>query len=423
MQETNNPGPLASDARVVIVGAGQAGGWAARTLRKEGFAGTITLVGDESWPPHERPPLSKSVLLGTAEPASTYLFPDADWAALDIGWMACRCARTLDRQARTLVLDDGTSLPWDRLILCTGGRSRTLIPIGMDENCEALRTINDALRLRARLQSARRLLVIGGGWIGLEVAATARELGLEVTLVETGDRLCARSLPENVSTWLLNLHRRQGVRVMLNTAVSSASKQPDGSVDVRLSPALDAGSTLAVDLVVAGIGMIANDELASAAGLECAGGIVVDASCRTSDPDIFAAGDVAVSPNSWMGCSCRLESWQNAQEQGIAAALSAMGRAVVHDPIPWFWTDQFGVNLQIQGVICDADQVVTRGAVGTPDDDLRLIHFYLREGRIRGVVGLNAAKDVRASKKLIATGASPDAAALADASIPLNKMS
>lgn len=423
MQETNNPGPLASDARVVIVGAGQAGGWAARTLRKEGFAGTITLVGDESWPPHERPPLSKSVLLGTAEPASTHLFPDADWAALDIGWMACRCARTLDRQARTLVLDDGTSLPWDRLILCTGGRPRTLIPKGMGENCEALRTINDALRLRERLQSARRLLVIGGGWIGLEVAATARELGLEVTLVEAGDRLCARSLPENVSTWLLELHRRQGVRVMLNTAVSSASKQPDGSVDVRLSPALDAGSTLAVDLVVAGIGMIANDELASAAGLECASGIVVDASCRTSDPDIFAAGDVAVSPNSWMGCSGRLESWQNAQEQGIAAALSAMGRAVVHDPIPWFWSDQFGVNLQIQGVICDADQVVTRGAVGTSGDDLRLIHFYLREGRIRGVVGLNAAKDVRASKKLIATGASPDAAALADASIPLSKMS
>lgn len=422
MKEIKILGPLTSDARVVIVGAGQAGGWAARTLRKECFAGTITLVGDELWPPHERPPLSKGVLLGTAEPASTHLFPDPDWAALDIRWMPGRSARTLDRQARTLALDDGTILDWDRLIICTGGRSRLHAPEGFGENCEALRTIDDALRLRGRLRSAGRLLVIGGGWIGLEVAATARELGLEVTLVEAADRLCPRSLPTNVSDWLLKMHRRQGVRVMLKTGVDSAAKQPDGSVAVRLSTATNASEALVVDLVVAGIGMIPNDEIARTAGLNCAAGIIVDEACRTSDPNIFAAGDVAVSPSSWMGRSGRLESWHNAQEQGIAAALSAMGRAVVHDPIPWFWSDQFGVNLQIQGVICDADKVVTRGEEGKPGDDVRLIHFYLREGRLRGVVGLNAAKEVRVSKKLIAAGASPDADALADASIPLNKI-
>lgn len=421
MQETNNRGPLASDACVVIVGAGQAGGWAACTLRKEGFVGTITLVGAESWPPHERPPLSKSVLLGTAEPASTHLFPDADWAALDINWMAGCRVRSVDRQAHMLLLDDGSSLRWDRLILCTGGRSRTLTPEGMEEACETLRTIDDALRLRERLRATRRLLVIGGGWIGLEVAATARELGLNVTLVEAGDRLCARSLPENVSSWLQDLHCRHGVRIMLNTSVLSAVRQPDGSFAVRLSQAGDLGDTLAVDLVIAGIGMIANDELASAAGLECTGGIVVDASCRTADPDVFAAGDVAVSPNSWMGRNCRLESWQNAQEQGIAAARSAMGRAVRHDPIPWFWSDQFGVNLQIQGVVCDADQVVMRAMAGT-SGDIREIHFYLRAGRLRGVVGMNAAKEVRMSKKLIATGASPDLSALADALVPLGKL-
>lgn len=421
MQETNNRRPLASDACVVIVGAGQAGGWAACTLRKEGFVGAITLVGDESWPPHERPPLSKSVLLGTAEPVSTHLFADADWAALDINWMASRCVRSLDRQAHMLLLDDGSSLRWDRLILCTGGRSRTLTPEGMEEPCETLRTIDDALRLRERLRAARRLLVIGGGWIGLEVAATARELGLDVTLVEAGDRLCSRSLPENVSSWLQDLHHGHGVRIMLNTSVLSAVKQPDESFEVGLLQAGDLGHTLAVDLVISGIGMIPNDELASAAGLECAGGIVVDASCCTTDPDIFAAGDVAVSPNSWMGRSCRLESWQNAQEQGIAAARSAMGRAVLHDPIPWFWSDQFGVNLQIQGVVCDADQVVVREMAGTVGD-IREIHFYLRAGRLRGVVGINAAKEVRMSKKLIATGASPDLSALADVLVPLGKL-
>lgn len=421
MQETNNRGPLAADTRVVIVGAGQAGGWAARTLRKEGFAGTITLVGEESWLPHERPPLSKSVLMGTAEPASTQLFPDDDWAALDINWMASRRVCSIDRRAHSLLLDDGSSLVWDRLILCTGGRSRTLTPVGMQEACDTLRTIDDALRLRERFRTGRSLLVIGGGWIGLEVAATARELGLDVTLVESGDRLCARSLPENVSSWLQDLHRGHGVRIMLNTGVLSAVKQPDGSFEVGLSQAGDLSDTLSVDLVIAGIGMIANDELASAAGLECTGGIVVDASCRTSDPDIFAAGDVAVSPNSWMGRSCRLESWQNAQEQGIAAARSAMGHTVLHDPIPWFWSDQFSVNLQIQGVVCDADQLVTREMAGA-FGDIRVIHFYLRAGRLRGVVGMNAAKEVRMSKKLIALGTSPDLAALADASVPLGKL-
>ena len=422
MQETNNLGPLAADTRVVIVGAGQAGGWAARTLRKEGFAGTITLVGEESWLPHERPPLSKSVLMGTAEPASTQLFPDVDWAALDINWMASRRVCSIDRRAHSLLLDDGSSLLWDRLILCTGGRSRTLTPVGMKEACDTLRTIDDALRLRERFRADRRLLVIGGGWIGLEVAATARKLGLDVTLVEAGDRLCARSLPENVSSWLQDLHSGHGVRIMLNTCVLSAVKQADGSFQVGLSQAGDLGDTLSVDLVIAGIGMIANDELASAAGLECAGGIVVDASCRTCDPNIFAAGDVAVSPNSWMGNSCRLESWQNAQEQGIAAARSAMGHAVLHDPIPWFWSDQFDVNLQIQGVVCDADQLVTREMAGA-FGDIRVIHFYLRAGRLRGVVGMNAAKEVRMSKKLIALGTSPDLAALADASVPLGKLS
>lgn len=425
MQETTHAGALAADASIVIVGAGQAGGWAARTLRKEGFAGKVTLVGDERWPPHERPPLSKSVLLGTAEPASTHLFPDADWAALDIDWMANRSARILDRKARTLALEDGTTLPWSRLILCTGGRSRPLTPQGMAQACPSLRTIDDALRLRERMRSARRLLVVGGGWIGLEVAASARGLGLDVTLVEAGDRLCARALPENVSDWLLELHRGQGVRILLETAISSVTLKANGVQEVRLAPSGggdQSSEVLAVDLVVAGIGMVANDELAVAAGLECAGGIVVDSACRTSDPDIFAAGDVAVSSNSWMGSRGRLESWQNAQEQGIAAALAAMGRAVVHDPLPWFWSDQFGVNLQIQGVVRDSDQVVTR-ELGNTADDHRLLHFYLRAGRVHGVVGLNAAKEVRMSRKLIVTAASPDPVALADPTMALGKIS
>lgn len=422
MPETNNPAALAPDARVVIVGAGQAGGWAARTLRKEGFPGMITLVGNEAWPPHERPPLSKDVLLGSATPDSTHLFRETEWDELNICWLRGQNAISLDRERRTLVLENGQALPWDRLILCTGGRSRLLMPIGMTENCEALRTIDDALRLGRRLRSARRILIVGGGWIGLEVAASARQLGVDVTLVEAGTRLCARSVPENASRWLSELHESKGVHVMLETSVSAARRQPRGSTIVSLSSPRRSDITIEVDLVVAGIGMVPNDELAQAAGLECAAGIVVNSSCLTSDPAILAAGDVAVSPNSWLGRTCRLESWQNAQEQGIAAALSALGREVLHDPIPWFWSDQFGINVQIQGVTVDSDQIVTRGNDDPSSDNPRAIHFYLQNDRVRGVIGINAAKDVRASKRFIAQRASLNLAMLADESVPLNKI-
>lgn len=422
MLETNNPKALGPDARVVIVGAGQAGGWAARTLRKEGFPGVITLVGNEAWPPHERPPLSKNVLLGSVTADSTHLFREAEWAELDICLIRGQNAISLDRERRTLVLENGQTLPWDRLILCTGGRSRLLMPIGMKENCEALRTIDDALRIGARLRSARQVLIVGGGWIGLEVAASARQLGVDVTLVEAGTRLCMRSVPENAAKWLAGLHESKGVHVMLETSVSAAQRRPNGSIAVSLSSPRHSDIALEVDLVVAGIGMLPNDELAQAAGLECASGIIVDGSCFTSDPAILAAGDVAVSPNSWLGKTCRLESWQNAQEQGIAAALSAMGREVLHDPIPWFWSDQYGINVQIQGVTTDADQIVTRGSDNPLGDNPRAIHFYLQNGRVRGVIGINAAKDVRASKKLIAQRASPSSAMLADESVSLNKL-
>lgn len=209
---------------------------------------------------------------------------------------------------------------------------------------------------------------------------------------------------------------------MLETSVSAARRQPRGSTIVSLSSPRRSDITIEVDLVVAGIGMVPNDELAQAAGLECAAGIVVNSSCLTSDPAILAAGDVAVSPNSWLGRTCRLESWQNAQEQGIAAALSALGREVLHDPIPWFWSDQFGINVQIQGVTVDSDQIVTRGNDDPSSDNPRAIHFYLQNDRVRGVIGINAAKDVRASKRFIAQRASLNLAMLADESVPLNKI-
>lgn len=318
---------------IVIVGAGQAGGWAAHALRAEGHAGRIVLIGREVHPPHERPPLSKAVLSGEAAPHSTQLFKPEALAALDLDWRAGVDATRIDRAGKRLELSDGSCLSYDKLILCTGGQARALVAPGADGvDVRTLRTLDDALALAPRLAPGRRLVVIGGGWIGLEVAATARQRGAEVVVVEAQARLCERSVPGDISEHLLALHRSHGTRMLLGTQVSRLESGAGGTSIVTFAD----GSRLECDTIVAGVGLVPNDGLAREAGLACDGGILVDAACRTSDPDILAAGDVAVSFNPWAGRRLRLESWQNAQEQGRAAARSALGRAVDYKPLPWF---------------------------------------------------------------------------------------
>jgi 3-phenylpropionate/trans-cinnamate dioxygenase ferredoxin reductase subunit len=398
---------------IIVVGGGQAGGWAAKTLRAEGYTGRVVLVGDERHPPYERPPLSKSVLAGEAAPETTHLFKPEAWDALALEVRAGERAGAIDRDAKELVLAGGERIAYDALILCTGGRARTLpIAAGDAPGVFTLRTIEDSLAIRRALEGrAKRVAVIGGGWIGLEVAATARLAGADVTVIEALPRLCARSVPAEVSDYLLSLHVRHGVNVLLDRAVVDLARDGDGALTVRL----DDGHALTADVVVVGVGLVANDELARDAGLACDGGILVDTQCRTSDPHVFAAGDVAVTPNPWAERRIRLESWQNAQYQGIAAAKAALGQDVSYEPLPWFWSDQYDLKLQIYGLPSASHQVVMRGdpSCGT------FVAFYLDGELVKAAVAANSPRDLRVGRKLIEQKKSVSAADLADTSRPL----
>lgn len=400
---------------IVIVGAGQAGGWAAQTLRSEGFQGRLVLIGDEAHPPHERPPLSKAVLCGAALSETTMLMRPEAFRALGVEWRPGTKVQRIDRTARQVLLSEGEALPYDKLILCTGGRARSLVLPGSDlVALRTLRTIEDAHALAPALAPGRKVVVIGGGWIGLEVAATARQQGAEVVVVESQNRLCERSVPAEISEYLLALHHAQGARVLLGTGVLGFARAADGRSQVLLAD----GSVLAGDTIVLGIGLVPNDELAREAGLACEGGVLVDAQCRTSDPDILAAGDVAVAANPWAGRRLRLESWQNAQDQGIAAARSALGRTVDYQPLPWFWSDQYGMNLQIYGMPTPAHRVVQRGDKSSGS----FLLFYLNGDVVQAAIGANAARDLRFARRWIEQRKPVDVDRLADLGTPLAKL-
>jgi 3-phenylpropionate/trans-cinnamate dioxygenase ferredoxin reductase subunit len=400
---------------IVIVGTGQAGGWAAQTLRKEGHPGRIVLIGDEPHPPYERPPLSKAVLSGDASAESTYLIKREAFEQLALDWRPGVRVTAIDRATQRIQVSKGEPIAYDKLILCNGGRARTLqVPGSNLPGVMTLRNLQDARTLAQSLISGNRLVVVGGGWIGLEVAATARKKGMSVTVVEAMQRLCERTVPPEISAYLFTLHASHGTEVVLGAGVEKVSRAADGALAVMLSD----GSELDCDTVVVGIGLIPNDELAREAGLACDGGVVVDAQCRTSDPNIFAAGDVASWHCAWAGRRMRLESWQNAQEQGIAAARSALGLEVDHQPLPWFWSDQYDTNLQIYGMPTSSHCVVERRVPGAD----AFILFYLDGNVVSAAVGPNSARDLRFARRLIEQRKTVDPARLADVQVPMAKV-
>ena len=414
--DTGRPGVAAAalPETIVIVGGGQAGGWAAQTLRKEGFGGRIVLIGEEAHPPHERPPLSKAVLAGDALPETTRLMKSDAFEALGLDWRPGARATRVDRALKRLQLADGETVAYDKLILCTGGRARTLpIPGADSAGVRTLRTIDDALALAPMLKPGNSVVVVGGGWIGLEVAATARKKGADVVVVEAQTRLCERTVPREISEHLLVLHRSNGVRVILGAGVTRIDSTGKDSPAVTLAD----GTRLECDAVVVGVGLVPNDELAREAGLACDGGVIVDPRCQTSAPDILACGDVAVIDNPWAGRRLRLESWQNAQDGGIAAARSALGLPVDYAPLPWFWSDQYGMNLQIYGVPEPSQRVVARGDPGSES----FVLFYLDGDVVKAALGPNAAKDLRFARRLIEQRKPVDAERLADPTVPMSK--
>ena len=403
-----------SDPGIVVIGAGQAGGWAARTLRDEGYDGAVTVIGDEPYPPYERPPLSKEVLLGREPAESSYLWPEGAFAEWGVALRTGTAARAIDRAAKTVALEGGETLAYDRLLIATGGRVRRLPVDGADlDGVHYLRGIDDSAAIRADLGPGARLAVIGGGWIGLEVAAAARMLGAEVTVIEALDKLCARALTPALSGWLLDLHRGRGVDVRLGAGVEALTG--DGRVSgVRLA----GGETVAATAAVIGIGIVPDVALAEAAGLAVDNGIRVDALCRTSDPDIFAAGDVTNHPNDLLGRHIRLESWENAQNQGIAAAKAMLGGETPYREIPWFWSDQYDVNIQLVGLPAGFDETVTRG----DREAGGFVEFYMRDGRIYGAAAIDNPRDIRFARRLMQAEKIVDPAALADPAVKLQAL-
>jgi 3-phenylpropionate/trans-cinnamate dioxygenase ferredoxin reductase subunit len=398
----------------VIVGAGQAGGWAATTLRSQGFAGAITLVGEEPHPPYERPPLSKDVLLGSKPPESTYLWPGDKVSELKIDLRTGVPVSHLHRATQELELATGETLPFDRLLLATGSRVRRLKFAGCDlAGVHYLRTIEDALAIQRDLTPEARLLVLGGGWIGLETAASARKLGAEVTIIEATDQLCSRVLPKGLADYLLERHQRQGVNVHLRTTVAALK----GNSRVE-SAVLSTGEELPVSAIVIGVGVEPNVELARQAGLEVNNGIVVDQSGRTSDPRIFAAGDVTNQPNDFLGRRVRLESWANAQNQSIAVAKAMLGQSVAYHDIPWFWSDQYNLNVQLLGIPHKSDQFVMRG---DPASD-KFLQFFLYGGRIEAVAAVNNPRDLRMARRLLQSDKEVDRARLSDPAVALQSL-
>ena len=418
---------------IVIVGAGQAGGWAATTLRSRGYDGRVLLLGEEPHAPYERPPLSKAVLSGQAAADSTELFSAARLADLDIEFRPGIAATRLRVDDKQVELSDGASAGYDKLILCTGGRPVVpALPGVSSAAVHVLRTRDDAMRLRAQLGPGKHLVIVGGGWIGLEVAATARQSGSRVTVLEQAGRLCARSVQPGVSAHLAALHAAHGVEVRLGASLCAVHPQPDGRAVAELAD----GSAIAADAVVLGVGLQANDALARAAGIECERGVLVDAYCRTSAADVYAAGDVAVSVYggavhtgaALAGAAhagavhtgaigrVRLESWQNAQDQGTAAALSALGESVPYTPSGAVWSEQYDAMVQIVGFPALAASEVLR-----PQAESRaLLSVALDAGsRIVAAVAVDAPRELRQLRKWIAQGAVLDPALLQRPDVPL----
>ena len=391
----------------VIVGAGQAGAHAAVAMRQAGFAGRIVLLGDETERPHERPPLSKAMLTALDEPPISYFHPEAHYAEQTIETRHGIRAEAIDAGAHAVHLADGTRQPYSALLLATGGRARRLDVPGADRVLY-LRTLDDARLLRGHLRPGARIVCIGAGVIGLEVASSARARGCRTTVVEAGPSVMGRSLPPVVADWLTALHVSAGVDLQLGMEVAAILPTAVLCRD---------GTEIPADAVVAGIGMDRNTELAEAAGLAVDRGIEVDEFCRTSAPGIYAAGDVAAFWVPRLHHRVRLETWRHAQDHGTAAGQAMAGSGTPYDVVPWFWTDQHGRNLQIAGD--PTGRLVLRGDPGAAPFSA---WFLGESGALNGIVGIDSPREVRAAQSIIRASRGVDPALLADPAVPARRL-
>lgn len=397
---------------VVIVGAGQAAAQACQSLRMGGYGGALTLIGDEPVLPYQRPPLSKAYMKGELPEERLYFKPAAWYEDNAIDVMLGVSATAIDRSVRRVSLDNDGHVDYDALILATGSRPRKLPIEGADlSGVHDLRGLADVERIRPEMIAGRRLVVVGAGYIGLEAAAVARQMGLEVTVLEMAPRVLARVTSPLMSAFYEAEHARQGVEIRCGVRLSSLRGE-GGAVAAAV---LEGGLEIPADMVLVGIGIAPNTELAETAGVACKDGVIVDRDARTSDPRIFAAGDCARRLLVHYGCQGRLESVHNAIEQGKLAASAILGKPRPTEDCPWFWSDQYDLKLQIAGLSEGHDEIVVRG-----DPNARkFAAFYLRQGRLIAVDAVNSGPEFMASKKMIMTGASVASGDLKDTSLSM----
>lgn len=407
-----------SSQQVVIVGAGQAGGDLAANLREFGFSGAITLIGNEDWYPYSRHPLSKAYLRGEKGEEDLLLRGKGTYERFDIDVKVGLQVETVDRHSKKITFGEGDQLAYDVLVLATGGSPRRL----PDELLEAapnvfyLRAIGQAEQLRARLKPGDRLTVIGGGYIGLEVAAVARRLGLEVTIVEREERLLARVTSEVTSSFFARIHREEGVVVHTGRSVVESVANANGLLTAVI---LDDGTPVETDLCLIGVGLEPNTALAQNAGIDVSDGIVVDSLFRTSDDSIFAIGDVARFPRGNEPGTVRLESIPNGTEQARALARTLVGEPSPYQAVPWFWSDQYDLKLQVVGLTGPGDTIVVRGV---PERDRAISVFYLRNDVIQAAEVLSNPRDFAIARKLVGQRTVVSKENLADCSIPLKQL-
>ena len=401
---------------VIVVGAGQAGSAVAAGLRQAGFAGSVLLIGEEPHMPYERPPLSKGVLLNTVAADRCQLRPSSFWIDKGIELRLGVRVTSVEPTQQGIQLDDGASLQYGQLVWSTGGKARSL-PLPHAEKVHVLRTLDDALQLKAALRPASRVVVIGGGFIGLESAAAFVQQGHQVTVIEQQPHVLSRVSAPEVGEYFRQVHEAQGVRVVLGESVTALRLNQAQDINaVQLS----SGEQIDADVVLAGIGFIADVAPLIEAGLANTRGVLVNEYCQTTDPHIFAAGDCAVSTQPFaphLG-KIRVESVQNAMDQARTVVKALMGKPEPYAGLPWFWSDQYDIKFQTVGISAGADQRVLRG---DPNSGAFSV-VYLREGRLQAIDCINQPRDFSQARALLSHGFYPDIAALADPAIALKQV-
>ncbi|HEY2552598.1 MAG TPA: FAD-dependent oxidoreductase, partial [Streptosporangiaceae bacterium] len=408
---------MPAEPAFVIVGAALAGAKAAETLREEGFGGSVTLIGAETDRPYERPPLSKGYLLGSDERDSVFVHEPGWYAEHDVDLRLGTTVTAIDRSARTVALDDGGTVGYDKLLICTGASPRRLrVPGGDLDGVLYLRKLGDSERLRAAFKSGGRVVIAGSGWIGLETAAAARQADCEVTIVEPEAGALHRSIGPELGEVFASLHRSHGVTFRFGEGVSEIT----GSGGKASGVVTSAGTELPADVVVVGIGVIPNADLAAQAGLEVSNGIVADETLRSSDQDIYAAGDVANAFNTVLGRPIRVEHWGNALASGPIAARAMLGQQASYDTVPYFFSDQYDLGMEAAGLPEPGryDEVVYRG----DKDSLEFIAFWLNEGAVVGGMNVNVWDVNDDIQALIRAGNQVDVSRLTDADVPLTEL-